>query len=555
MKISARTIGGAAIVGTAAMCLSMPAAALDEAHRGGTIRILATSAAGTIDPHINYTLQYWQLYQDVYDGLTRFKRTNGPEGFTVVPDLAEELPPPADDGKSYTFKLRKGIKFSNGNEVTVKDVVASLQRIFKVSSPTSGGFYSVIVGADKCLTEPATCTLEGGVIGDEAARTITINLVQPDPELFQKLAVPHASILPADAPTSDVGTQPVPGTGAYMFASYDPNTQLKMVRNPHFKEWSVDAQPDGYPDEVVMDFGLTDEAEVTAVQNGEADWVFDEIPADRLAELGTTYKDQVHINTLTAWWYAPMNVNIPPFDNIKARQAVNYAVDRTAMVNLFGGPVIAAPVCQVLPPGFPGHQPFCLYTKNPGEKWSAPDMEKAKQLVAESGTVGQEVTIISEDYATSRNLGVYLQSVLNELGYKASVKALPRNVQYTYIQNTNNKTQISLSQWYQDYPAASDFLNILFGCDTFHPGTDSSANLPGFCDKEIDAKMKQALKVAVTDQAAADKIWAEIDRAVMEKSPAVPMFTPKHVDFVSKRVGNFKFNPQFYWMVTQSWVQ
>jgi peptide/nickel transport system substrate-binding protein len=328
-----------------------------------------------------------------------------------------------------------------------------------------------------------------------------------------------------------------------------------MTRNPNFKEWSADAQPDGYPDEVNMDFGLTDEAEVTAVQNGEADWVFDEIPADRLQELGTTYKDQVHINPLTAWWYAALNVNLPPFDNIKARQAFNYAVDRTALVNLFGGPVLAAPVCQVLPPGFPGHQPFCLYTKDPGEKWSAPDMEKAKQLVAESGTAGQEVTVISEDYATSKNIGEYLQSVLNELGYKASVKALPRNIQYTYIQNTNNKMQVGISQWYQDYPAASDFLNILFGCDSFHPGTDSSANLPGFCDKAIDGKMKAALKLAVTDSDGANKMWAEIDRAVLEQSPAVPLFTPKHVDFVSKRVGNFQFNNQYYWIVTQSWVQ
>ncbi len=219
------------------------------------------------------------------------------KGFEIVPDLAEALPTVGDDGKSYTFKLRKGIKFSDGNEVTLNDVVASLQRIFKVSSPTSGGFYSVIVGADKCLAEPATCTLEGGVVVDEAAGTVTINLNQPDPELFQKLALPHAVILPADTPATDVGTQPIPGTGAYTIAAYDPNKQLKMVRNPHFKEWSVEAQPDGYPDEIDYDFGLTDEAAVTAIQNGEADWMFDPPPADRLVEIGTKYQDQVHIKT------------------------------------------------------------------------------------------------------------------------------------------------------------------------------------------------------------------------------------------------------------------
>jgi peptide/nickel transport system substrate-binding protein len=532
-------------------------AALMEEHKGGTMRLLATSAGGSIDPQVNYTLQYWQLYQSLYDGLTRFKRADGAEGFTVVPDLAEELPQPSDDGKSYTFKLRQGIKFWDGRDVTVKDAVASFQRIFKVSSPTMGTFYAGIVGADKCLKEQASCTLEGGVVADEAANTITINLVQPDPELFYKLAVPHASILPADSPPTDTGTVPLVGTGSYMIESYDPNKQLKMVRNPHFKLWSEDAQPDGYPDEVVMDFGLTTEAEVTAVQNGEADWVFDEIPPDRLTELGTNYQDQVHINTLTAWWYAPMNTRLAPFDNVKVRQAMNYAIDRDALVGLFGGPAIAAPVCQVLPPGFPGHVDFCLYTKDPGEgkTWTAPDMEKAKQLVQESGTAGQEVTVIAEDYDVSRNIGEYLRSVLEELGYKASMKALPRNIAFTYIQNTNNNVQISISQWYQDYPAASNFLNVLFSCESFHPGSDSSVNISGFCDEEINAKMKEALKVAITDQAAADKMWSEIDRAVMEKAPAVPLFTPKHVDFVSKRVGNFMFNAQFYWPITLSWVK
>jgi peptide/nickel transport system substrate-binding protein len=417
------------------------------AHRGGTMRIVARAAGGTLDPHINYTLQYWQVYQLVYDGLIGFKKANGAEGFKKVPDLAEELPAPTNDGKTYVFKLRKGIHFSNGNEVGVKDVVASFQRIFKVSSPTAGGFYSVIVGADKCLAEPKTCTLEGGVVGDEAAGTVTINLTRPDAEIFDKLALPHAVVLPADAPVEDAGSVPIAGTGAYMFQSYDPNKAMVLVRNPHFKVWSEDAQPDGYPDVVQYDFGLTEEAQITAIQNGEADWMFDEPPADRLAEIGTKNKEQVHVTTLTAWWYVPMNTRIAPFDNEKARQAVNFAIDRKALVGLFGGPVLASPVCQVLPPGFPGHVPYCPYTKDPGEKWSAPDMEKAKQLVEESGTKGQKVTIIAEDKAVSKAIGVYLQSVLKELGYDADVKPISPNIQFTYIQNTNNKVQMSVTHW------------------------------------------------------------------------------------------------------------
>ena len=158
------------------------------------------------------------------------------------------LPTPTNGGKTWVFKLRKGIKFSNGQPLTVKDVVASFQRIFKVKSPTSGSFYAGIVGAQACLKTPATCTLKGGVIGNAKTNTVTINLTAPDSEFKDRLAVPHASIVPADSPPNDAGTKPLPGTGAYYFASYDPNKALVMKRNPYFKEWSHDAQPDGYPD-------------------------------------------------------------------------------------------------------------------------------------------------------------------------------------------------------------------------------------------------------------------------------------------------------------------
>ena len=548
-------LAGAAALTIALSAMSPAQAEYKAEHRGGTMRLVARSAAGTLDPQINYTLQYWQIYQGLYDGLVAFKKANGAEGFVKVPDLAEAIPEPTDGGKTYVFKLRKGIKFSDGRDVTVKDVVASFQRIFKVSSPTAGSFFAGILGADKCLAEAKSCTLDGGVVGDEAAGTITINLAAPDAEFMDKLALPHAAVLPADAPAQDAGSNPIPGTGAYYVQAYDPNKGMTMARNPHFKMWSEDAQPDGYPDVIQYDFGLTDEAEVNAVMNGEADWMYDQPPTDRLGEIGTKYKDQVHLNTLTAWWYAPMNTRLAPFDNLKARQAVNYAIDRKALVNLFGGPVLASPVCQVLPPGFPGHVDYCPYTKDPGAKWSAPDMEKAKQFIEESGTKGQKVTVIVEDTAVSKSIGVYLQSVLTSLGYDTEVKPISPNIQFTYIQNTNNKVQISVSQWYQDYPAASDFLYILYGCESFKDGSDSSINISGFCDKAINKKMKDALALGVTDQDGANKMWAEIDKDVTDAAPMAAMFTPKHVDFVSKQLGNFQFNAQFYWMVSQSWVK
>ncbi|PZQ97231.1 MAG: peptide ABC transporter substrate-binding protein [Cereibacter sphaeroides] len=548
-----RMLRGAATIALCAML--QPAYAQDDAHRGGTMRLVSVSSEGTLDPQINYTARYWQLYSFLYDGLMSFRKAGGEGSLDVVPDLAAEMPTISNDGKTYTFKLRPGIKFSNGKEVTPDDVVASFQRIFKVLSPTSGAFYNGIVGADKCLADAATCTLEGGVVADSAAGTVTINLVQPDAEFLFKLSVPHASILPADAPASDAGNTPIPGTGSYIIESYDPNASLIMVRNPEFKEWSKDAQPLGYPDRIEYTFGGTEEAAVNAIMNDQADWMFDPPPADRLAELSVSAPDQLRVSPLAAWWYAPMNVNIAPFNNVKARQALNYAVDRDALVSVFGGPALAQPVCTILPPEFPGHEESCEYTLDPGTTWSAPDMDKARQLVEESGTKGQKVTVVTDDSASSRGVGTYLQTVLSDLGYDATVQTVSGDIQFTYIQNTNNNVQISVTQWYQDYPAASNFLNVLFGCDSFHPGTDASVNISGFCDKDIDARMKAAIALGATDAEAANKEWAKIDQDIMKLAPAVPLFTPKDVDLISKRVGNYEFSSQARWLMANSWVQ
>lgn len=541
--------------GSGASGTSAATTGYQAAHAGGTLTLLAKSAGGTLDPKVNYTLQYWQLYQATYDGLTAFKKVNGQDSFTVVPDLAEAIPTPTNGGKTYVFTLRKGIKFSDGTDVTTDDVVASFQRIFKVSSPTAGSFYNGIVGADACLKTPATCTLAGGVVGDKAAGTVTINLTAPDPEFFYKLSVPHAAINPQSAPSKDAASTLIPTTGPYMFKSYDPNTELVMVRNPYFKEWSADGQPQGYPDEIDYKFGLTVEAEVTAVENGQANWVYDPPPADRLAEIGSKYAAQAHVNALTAFWYAPLNVNLAPFNNLKARQAVNWAVDRNAVVKLYGGSNLGQPVCTILPPEFPGHVDSCQYTNPAGSTWQGPDLAKAKQLVQDSGTAGQSVTIVTSDDEVNKAVGEYLQSVLTSIGYKASVKPISGNIQFTYIQNSNNKVQISLTQWYQDYPAASDFLNVLLGCASFVPGSDSSINMAGFCDKTIQGQMDAALKTEQTSMDEANKQWAQVDQAMMAQSPMVPLFTPKLIDFVSANTGNYQFSKQFYMLVSQLWVK
>ena len=536
---------------------SSPSSTAAASHKGGTFTILANSSFGVADPAQNYTLEEWQLLINTHDGLTQFKRVGGTEGTKIVPNLATALPTPTDGGKTYVFHIRPGIKFSNGTTMKPSDFVRTFERQFTVPGPTS--FYSGIVGADKCTAKK--CDLSKGVVADDSAMTLTIHLTAPDTEFFDKIALPFAYVVPGNTPFKLTGNNVPPGTGPYMWQSYNPNKAAVLVRNPYFKLWSKDAQPEGYPDKIIEKYGLPISEEVTQVQNGQADEVFDGdvIPSDRLAELnGAQFKDQVHVNPLTADWYFALNTKTAPFNNLKARQAINFAADRNAYVKIAGGPSLGVPTCQILPPNFPGYKPYCPYTAGSDHtKWTAPDIAKAKQLVQQSGTAGMKVVVNSATDETSKALALQMVSDLNKIGYKASTQLLTGSIQYPFVQNSNNskKWQVAWSAWYQDYPVPSDFLNVLLGCGSIHPGSDASPNIAAFCDQAIQAKMTQASNMQLTNLAGANELWAQVDHEVTDQAPWVDLYNPKQIDFLSKRVGNYQWNPQWYILIDQLWVQ
>jgi len=532
-----------------------PAKTAEGDHRGGTLTMLWSAPGASIDTAIAYDAN-WQVLRMTSDGLLGYKQVSGPEGTELVPDLAEAIPEPTDGGKSYEFAVRKGIRFSTGDEVKPSDFTYTLERLFKAAGP-GGGFYANLIGADACAKKPKTCDLSKGAVADDAAGTITFKLTAPDPDLLQKLAMPFAFVVTTGTPNEDIGTDPLPATGPYMISSYKPDSEMVFKRNPEFEEWSAEAQPAGNPDEIVMKIGLPLEDATTQIEQGQADWMYDIPPADRLGEISTEFEQQVHINPGPQVFHMAMNTRVAPFDKPEVRQAVNFAVDRDAVIKIFGGPALARATCQILPPNFPGHQPYCPYTKDPGEQWSAPDMDKAKQLVEQSGTKGQKVTIISTNEETTKAIDLYFVSLLRELGYDAGIKSLNGDVQYAYVQDSGNKAQMSYSYWFPDYPAGSNFLNVVVGCNGFIPNSTSSPNLAGFCDQGIQAETEQALELEQTDRDAANALWAEVDKATTDAAPWVSLFVGNRLDFVSERVGGYEFNSAVTggFMIQKAWVK
>jgi peptide/nickel transport system substrate-binding protein len=529
--------------------------ALHRQHDGGTLQITADASFGTIDPQVNYLSKGAQIFYVLYDQLVTIRRVNNDPGTQLVPDLADAMPQVADQGRTYIFHLRQNTAFSNGHVLNTQDVVASMVRLFKVQNPNAGSWYNIIIGGDDCVVHPETCTLKDGVVADEAAHTVTFHLVHPDSEFLYKMSFPFASILPADTPTHDLGTTAAPTTGAYQVDSYDPTRLLVLSRNPHFHEFSREAQPRGFVDRMEYHFGLENEAEVTAVLNDQYDYMYETKPLDRLTELGAQHADRVHIGELPEYYYMPLNLHMDPFDNKDARLAVAYAVDRRAIVKLFGGSRMGTPLCQQVPRGIPGYQPYCPFTLNPDGAWSAPDMARARALMRASGKSGHTVTLIVQDTANSKDMGEYLRSLLQDLGFDAKLKTISSQIEFNYIQNTNNKVQASLTDWTADYPTASDYLQVLFSCGNFHPGSDNSVNMSGTCDPAVDRRMDAALVTALTDPAAANRQWARIDRDITDTAASITLFQANELSLVSSRLGNYTWSYLMHMMFAMVWVR
>ena len=547
---------GLAIVGDDELWVTTRAAA--SLHRGGTLTLVA-DLPPILDPALGFDPVSWALLNITNDGLVGLRQTGGPAAATIVPNLAISVPEPTDGGRTYTFQLRTGIRYSTGAELTAVDVRSTFERFFE--SEEQLPFFSGIVGAQACLSDdPSGCDLSDGIVTDDAGGTVTFHLTEPDPEFLLKLAIPPGSIVPTGTPRSTEGSlRTVPATGPYMFETVTEG-RVELVRNPHFVEWSHTAKPDGYPDRISLEIGEDPGELIGRVEQGKADSFLHFVPPEPPQELATRYPSRVHLYALPRLRYLFMRTSRPPFDDIRVRQALNFAVDREEMARIFGGALAVRPTCQVLPPNFQGYQQYCPYTLSPSPDgaWSAPDLDNAKQLVRESGTEGMTITLAYPPFWPEEG-GPYLVSLLKDLGYRVSLnpETAPKGAPdyFGSIFDSRSDVQVGGQGWAADYPAASQFINVLLSCGAFTPNSDDNLNLSQFCDPAIDAKISQALGLQVSDQSAAGALWTEIDQALVDAAAIVPLFNSLGIDFLSARVGNYQHHPLFGLLISQLWVQ
>ena len=539
-------------------------------HLGGTLKIAVgplEDAFGTsLDPAQWANFIQWTMLSMTNDGLVTYRRTGGQAGDSLVPDLATSLPSPTDHGRTYTFQLRRGIRYSSGAPVRPEDFRRELERVLLRDDWYGWSFYAGIVGAEACLKEPTPrrCTLARGITTDDRADTITFHLNAPDPDFLYELAFPWADAVPADTPNRDLHRSMPPATGPYMTKSITPSHGMgpsgfplpfstwTLVRNPRFHAWNNEAQPPGYPDRIVLREGEGPRQAVSRVERRSLD-VFLAVPTGDLSGLKTRYAQLLHSEPVLGTYAVVLNTRRAPFNNLLVRRALNFAIDRSKIVAFAGGARAARPTCQILPPDLAGYQPYCPYTlhANTSGSWSAANLPRARALIHESGTEGMKVTVAMQTADTANpttNVGPYLVRLLDQLGYRASLKVGWSK----HFAGFRPRAQLRWFNWNSDYPGPSDFISPILTCSTFLP---NGLNHSGFCQPAIDRAEARAQKLETASPGSGNEDWAKIDRRITDQAPWVPLYNPRLNVATSSRVGNYQYHPFFQLLPDQLWVR
>jgi YVTN family beta-propeller protein len=490
------------------------------------------------------------------DGLVSFDHVAGPDGAQPVPDLALSLPAPTDQGRSYTFRLRPGIRYSNGQFLKASDVRSSFERLFTMHSPETSTNYN-IVGAQGCIAH-RRCDLSHGIVTDDKQGTVTFHLTAPDPDFLLKLAEPDAYVLPASTPRHQARWA-LPATGPYKVGAYVPGREIRLVRNPYFHQWSSAAQPEGYPDQIVWKLGLTPARSAMLIERGQADLMpnLGPPPHGSRTVLATRFPGQLRVNPFMLTDFFFLNTRAKPFDDVRVRRAVNYAIDRNRIVQIYGGSDFAQPTCQILPPEMLGYRRYCPFTRDPRSdgRWLAPDLQRARRLVAASGTAGMKVNVWdTPEPQIALDEGRYLTALLRQLGYRASLHLLEINQFYAYTNNSSNNAQVVSGGWSADYPSPSDFIGRLT-CANYTPHSTSNIDNSEFCDPAIDRQIARAESVQATNPAGSQILWARLDRELTDRAIWLPTVNGKETDVISTRVGNYQYHPFWGALIDQLWVR
>lgn len=524
-----------AVLGLVAVALALSSCGSSSSGKeGGTLTGTYATFPDYLDPGLSYTQEGWTAMYDTYLPLLTYARANGAAGAKVEPGLAEDMPEITNGGKTYALTLRKGLKYSDGTPVKASDFTSTIERLFKLNSPGSP-FYAGIVGAEKFAE-----TKTGGIPGiktDDKTGEIVINLTRPRGTFTNELGMLFAALLPSGTPAKSLSADPPPATGPYVIAESEPGRGWSYARNPQWAKTNGELIPNlssGNFDKIEIAVVPNGSTQVNEIERGKREWMQSIIPADLYNKVkdkyeGTQFRVEHPINLYYFW----MNMAEAPFDDVKVRQAVNYAVDTAALERIYSGSLAASH--QILPEGIPGHEPFDLYPHS---------MAKAKELIAEAKPSDLDITVWTDNESPNNEAGAYYQDVLDKLGFNAKLKTLDAGNYFSVIGNAATPDRdTGWSSWLQDYPNPNTFFQPLLAGESIAP--INNTNFSYADDPKLNAKIAGLSEEPLGPEQEAE--YAAMDREYMEQAPMVPYGANTVSTFVSSEIDldEVIFNPTF----------
>jgi peptide/nickel transport system substrate-binding protein len=493
------------------------------AKAGGSITIAQTSQPDSLDPALAYTANSWEPLWLVYTPPLTYRRAEGEEGSELIPGVATALPEVSADGKTYTFTVRKGLKYSDGTPVKASDFEHAVKRVLNLES---GGSYLFegIVGATDYVDGGDADADVAGIETDDATGEVTIRLTEPDGTFSNVLATTFAGFVPAKTPFENQTKSPPPGVGPYEITESVPNRQFTMEK---VKGFDIPNVPKGNIDTITTKIVKSTSRQAQDVIDGKLDYMQDAPPADLVAEIKATDGDRYKEWPTLSTYYFFLNQRIPPFDDKQAREAVNVAIDSRAIARLFGGRL--QPGCNMIPAGIPGHEDLdpCPF----GDPNAPGDVDEARQMVEDAGLAGEKVTVYANNDSNRPQIGEYYTDLLDKIGFDADLRVIDGAVYFGVVGKESTKAQTGLANWFPDFPHPGSFMAQIDG-STIAPANNSNF---GYVDdpvinKGIAELMPEPDVTKVADQ------WAELDRRAIEESYIAPYGSEELTTFMSDRM-------------------
>ena len=533
--------GGTGIILLLALLVTSAATVHIGPRRGGTIIATWGTTLTTIDPAYTYGAPDWPQNHAVFDGLLGMNTQ--PPYLTLVPHMAAALPTVSNDRRTYTFHLRHGLVFSNGDPVTAQDFVYSWERMLapKTASPDTYLWVAVQGASDFAAPKSKLQHVSGFKVLDNYSLQVTLAapyqaflyvLATPssfvvDPAVIKKYHVEHADIKTAGAAASI-------GSGPFVLKDWVAGQKMDYARNQRYYLGS------GWPyaDAVHIDLGVDASVGVLRIEKGQSDLLGDAIPSAQFASVIQSPK----LSPLVAHgidvgvYMVAMNVKVKPFDNLLVRRAVAYALSKERAIRFINGR--GTPATGILPPNLPGFNGGIpeQYPYNPA---------KAKQLLAQAGSPnGFHTTLAVPPNGYEVRIGDAVLYDLKQVGIQATVKpvvaegsAIPGIPMIVY-------------HWLMDYPDPSDFVDGFTACSAAVAG---GSNVGFYCNPKLDALATAARFMPFGPARVA--AYKHIDQLFMQDAGTVPIFNDLLYYMHSARLQGFYISPTWFpFTLEQYWL-